>query len=311
MKPNMAGRSVERRQRKMIRQHFLSAVVAGTALVAMLTVPSLAQNEAPSTLPDGTARKGAAKGGGRGKKAAPARPTPRWPDGHVRLGPLPGEKGFWGSRGSIATTPEGPQFLGNGSHLPTNLTVEQVPFQPWARAVYEYRQDTTTKDDPHPRCKPAPGPRSVHPYGEEIIEMPEVQRIYFVGTGPPETWRVVYMDGRAHPKDLDPSFFGHQVGHWEGDSLVVDGVGFNEKFWLTHEGIPTTKLLHLIERYTRTDYNTLKYEVTIDDPGAYTATWTGGYTWSWNPEGELFEYICQDNNRDANHMYGGHRAGGD
>ncbi len=68
--------------------------------------------------------------------------------------------------------------------------------------------------------------------------MPEEKRIYMVEVGGPHTWRTIYMDGRPHPKNLDPSFFGHSVGHWEGDALVVDTVGFNERFWLTREGIP-------------------------------------------------------------------------
>jgi hypothetical protein len=115
------------------------------------------------------------------------------------------------------------------------------------------------------------------------------------------------MDGREHPKDLDPSFFGHSVGHWEGDSLVVDSVVFNERFWLTREGMPHTTALHLTERFTRTDYDTLKYEATIDDPGAYTRPWTGGWNIRWQAGEEMYEYVCQDNNRDAKHMYGGER----
>ena len=99
---------------------------------------------------------------------------------------------------------------------------------------------------------------------------PEEKRIYMIEVGGPHTWRIIHMDGRPHPKNLDPSFFGHSAGHWEGDSLVVDTVGFNERFWLTREGIPHTEFLHLTERFTRTDYDTLKYEATVDDPGAYT-----------------------------------------
>lgn len=253
----------------------------------------------------------AGAGRGRGPRP-PSRPTPHLPDGRVNLGPLPGEKGVWeGNAGAtLATNVKG---LDNPRmNLPTNLKIADVPFQPWARAVYNYRQSTTTKDDPHVRCKPSGGPRMFHtPYGMEFLDLPEQQRIIIVGVGGPHTWRTIYMDGRAHPKDLDPTFAGHSVGHWEGDSLVIDTVGFNEKFWLTREGIPYTEKLHLIERFTRTDYNTMKYEATIDDPGAYTATWTGGWLLQWQPTEELYEYVCQDNNRDVRHMYGGNREGGD
>jgi hypothetical protein len=146
------------------------------------------------------------------------------------------------------------------------------------------------------------------PYGLEFIEVPEQKQIIIAGVGGPHTWRVIHMDGQ-HPKDLDPSFSGHSIGHWEGDTLVIDTVGFNEKFWLTREGIPSTEFLHLTERFTRTDYYTIKYEATVDDPGAYTRPWTGGWLIAWQ-DAEMYEYVCQDNNRDVKHMFGGDREGG-
>lgn len=249
------------------------------------------------------------RAGRRGRRArGPSRPTPHFSDGRVNLGPLPGEKGVWeGNAGStLATNPRG---IDNPlMNLPSNLKIADVPFQPWARALYNYRQATTTKDDPHTKCKPSGGPRLFHtPYGFEFIQDPEAKRIYMIEVGGPHTWRVIHMDGRPHPKNPEPTFFGDAVGHWEGDTLVVDTVGFNEKFWLTREGIPHTSFLHLTERFTRTDYDTLKYEATIDDPGAYTRPWTGGWYIRWQPNQEMYEYVCQDNNRDPKHMYGGGR----
>jgi len=300
---------------KKVRPHAFVILATGSALVVALTLPSFAQNGAPIPPPNGApgaGKAGGGRGGGRGrggKARPPAGPTPHWPDGHVNLGPLPGQKGLWegGAGATLATNPPG--GLDNpGMYLPTNLKISEVPFQPWARAIYEYRQEQTTKDDPHVRCKPSGGPRMFHtPYGMEFLDEPELKRVYITGVGGPHTWRVIYMDGRDHPKDLDPSFSGHSVGRWDGDSLVVDTVGFNEKFWLTREGIPSTEFLHLTERFTRTDYDTLKYEATIDDPGAYTATWTGGWYIRWQPDQEMYEYVCQDNNRDVRHMYGGAR----
>jgi hypothetical protein len=122
--------------------------------------------------------------------------------------------------------------------------------------------------------------------------------------GGPHTFRTVYMDGRPHPKDLEPSYYGHSTGRWEGDSLVVDSVGFNEKFFFDRYGSPHTERLHLIERFTRTDLNTLKYEITVDDPGAYTSTWKSGFFLRWTPGVELFEYVCQENTRDTDIMLG-------
>jgi len=111
--------------------------------------------------------------------------------------------------------------------------------------------------------------------------------------------RTIHMDGREHPKgrDLIPTFYGHSIGRWEGDTLVVDTVGFNEQNWIDTEGLMHTDQYHQIERFTRTDFNTLRYEVTIDDPGAYTAPWTAGFLLRWDAGAEIFEYICQENNK--------------
>src|SRR5947209_12691129 len=214
----------------LVRGFRAQLILAGVAV--LLSTPSFAQAPAP----------GPGLNGGRlerGRPRPPARPTPHGPDGRVLLGPLPGEKGDWeGNAGStLATNAKG--IDNPRMNLPTNLKVSDVPFQPWARALYEFRQASTTKDDPHVRCKPSGGPRMFHtPYGMEFLDLPDQKRVIIVGVGGPHTWRVIYMDGRQHPKDLDPSFSGHSVGKWEGDSLVIDTVGFNEKFWLTREGIP-------------------------------------------------------------------------
>jgi len=160
--------------------------------------------------------------------------------------------------------------------------------------------------DPHTRCKPSGGSRFWHtPYGIEIVDLPETREVIFLHTGAPHSWRIAYLDGRPHPKDLKPSWYGHTTGKWEGDTLVMDTVGFNDKFWLTREGVPTTKQLHLIEKLSRPNHNQLKYEATVDDPGAYTASWTGGWYLRWSQDNEPFDYLCQENNRDPARMVGG------
>ena len=111
------------------------------------------------------------------------------------------------------------------------------------------------------------------------------------------SYRTIYMDGREHPAEiLLPSYLGHSIGHWEGDTLVVDTVGFSERSWTNREGLPTTDKLHLIERFTRTSINEMDYTFTIDDPEAYTAPWDSGFGLEWNPDVEVFEYMCQENN---------------
>jgi len=174
-------------------------------------------------------------------------------------------------------------------------TVSEIPFQPWAKAMYAYRQENQL--EPHTRCKPSGGPRQfLTPYGVEFLELKELQRILIVDIGGPHSMRLIYMDGKGHPADLDPSYLGHSAGKWEGNTLVVDTVGYNERFWFDRWGMPHTQQLHTIERFTRLDQTTLKYEITVDDPGAYTAPWTSGILLRWNPNQDLFEYVCQDNN---------------
>ena len=221
--------------------------------------------------------------------------TPRLADGRPNLGPLADGNGFW-DRGS------GP-MVGGASYPPP----DQIPFKPWARAVYEYRQQTLARDDPHARCAPPGGPRQFAvPFGLQIVQVPRAQRIYILSGGSTRPWREIYMDGRAHPEGdyLNPSYFGHSVGRWEGDTLVIDTVGFNERFWIHREGFPHTKALHLIERISRPDLMTLNYEITIDDPYAYEEPWTTRWSKSWNADDDFIEYFCHDNNRDQFHLVG-------
>lgn len=248
--------------------------------------------------------------------AAPAtpsnkvRPTPRLPDGRVNLDAAPGEKGFWNPfHGGDVIGTKSP-FGGKSTSLPTNLKLSQVPFQKWARDLYAYRRSRAGQlYDPHARCSPPGGIRFFQvPNGLNIVQQPSLNRIFFLD-GENREWRRVAMDpGRKHPPpdDLNPSYLGDSIGHWEGDTLVVDTVGFNEKFWLTNHGLPHTHYLHLIERFTRVNYDTLKYRVTIDDKGAYTRPWSGGWYFKWqtvnydlSPGGEIQEYFCADNERDT------------
>jgi hypothetical protein len=254
-----------------------SIVVCSALILALITVlvtPFLLN--AQGQQPQGQGQAGARGRGGRGQPAGPSKPTPRWPDGHPRMGGLPEEKGIWGACcGSLSNA--------------------QTPYQTWAKALYDYRRNN--EFEPHTRCKPSGGARQfVTPYGTEIVEMPELKKIFVFDIGGPHTFREIFMDGKPHPKDLALSYYGDSRGHWEGDALVVDTVGFNEGFWMDRAGSPHTEKLHFIEKFTRTDYDTLRYEVTVDDPGAYTSTWSNTFQMRWNGGQELFEYVCQDNN---------------
>src|SRR6516225_10844517 len=161
---------------------------------------------------------------GQNRQPAPARPAPRFPDGHVNLGTFPGEKGHWirQGRGQLATNTGSVIAAGPGG-LSTNLKLADVPFQPWARALYENRQAGFERDSPHSRCKPDAGPRQVGTaYGFEMVEFPDLQRTVVFDIGGPYSFRIIYLGGRPHPKALEPTYAGHSIGHWEGDTLVVD-----------------------------------------------------------------------------------------
>ena len=118
--------------------------------------------------------------------------------------------------------------------------------------------------------------------------------------------RIIYLDGRKHtPADeVVRTFDGESIGRWEGDTLVVDTVGFNERFWFDRSGNPHTDQLRTIEKFTRLDTATLRYELTIDDPGAYTAPFTGHVDLRLEEGTELFEYVCQQSNFAAELMVG-------
>lgn len=233
--------------------------------------------------------------------SAAHQPAPRWPDGRVRLGPAPGKKGYWGaaSASALVETGSAPVSM-NKDGLLANLSDagRVAPFQPWARALYEYRQRRLLEDDPAARCLPTGGPRLFHtPPGFQFVEQRELGRILVLAAGGDRNWRVIYTDGRAQgqPDEVVRSYYGNSVGRWEGDTLVVDSIGFNERFWFTSGGLPHTEALHLTERFSRPDLNTLKYEVTVDDPRAYTRSWRGGWTVQWVPDEEIQEYFCEEN----------------
>jgi len=175
---------------------------------------------------------------------------------------------------------------------------EKIPLLPSAVKLMDSH---LSKDDPEANCLPTGVPRQA-PYPWRIVEQPGIT--YFLFEGNIHSYRMIFMDGRKHPADLTPTWYGHSVGHWEGDALVVDTVGFNDKFWFDFSGYPHTEKLHTIERLTRPDLATLMSEVTIDDPGAYSKAFTITSRSRLDPNIELMEYICQENNRDPQHIQG-------
>lgn len=285
--------------------------IAIGVLTVSLALPALVMAQAPAGRGRGAGGTDEAQPAGRGRgraaaSAAPSAPTPHWPDGRVNLGPLPGGKGFWNNASGQ------PYGRTGATSLPTNPLLEEIPFRPWAKAMFEYRRFRGGLDDPHARCQPPGGMRFFTvPNGMEFIDQPDLKRIFMIA-GENREWRRVAMEpGRKHPSEdvLNPGYFGDSIGWWEGDTLVVDTVGFFEKFWMIRGGLPHTRFLHLTERFTRINFNTLKYEVTVDDKGAYTKPWSGGWLIPWqetnydgSPGGEIHEYFCIDNERDSENL---------
>jgi hypothetical protein len=189
----------------------------------------------------------------------------------------------------------------DGDGLLRNIAdVDKVaPFQRWARDLYEYRQRSFLKDDPmFLFCMPPGGPRQFQlPYGIQFVEERDNKRIFvLIGSGN-HNWRLIYTDGRARKQDDKdfPIYYGRSIGRWEAETLVIDTRDFNERFWFSNGGLPHTDQLHLTERISRPDVNILKYEVTIDDPGAYTKPWSSSWNLQWVAGEELPPYYCQDN----------------
>ncbi len=217
-------------------------------------------------------------------------PTPRDAAGKVLLGGVtPDDRGVWTPLFSI---------------FDPIADYETVPFQPWAKALYDARQ--IHELEPHARCKASGASRQfLTPYGVEFVEIPELERMLIFDIGGPHTYRTVHMDGRSHPANPEPSNYGHSIGWWEGDTLVIDTIGYNEDFWFERRGLPHTDQLHTIERFTRVNSHLIEFEMTIDDPGAYTEPYVGWFDLQWNPDVELFEYICQQANYAHELMVGG------
>ncbi|MES2624092.1 MAG: hypothetical protein V4628_02320 [Pseudomonadota bacterium] len=175
---------------------------------------------------------------------------------------------------------------------------DQPPMLAWTKAMFDYNKGNSVKYDPEGFCLPPGGPRSMGtPYPAEIIQ--DRDRIVIIFEGGGHVWREIHMDGRPHPEGdaLNLTYFGHSTGKWEGDTLVVDTVGFNEKTWLDFGGYMHTDQLHTVERFSRPFKEVLHYEATIDDPGAYSKTWDVAWDINWSDGQELADYVCQENNK--------------
>jgi hypothetical protein len=194
-------------------------------------------------------------------------------------------------------------WVGDNRHLP-NLAVDgvEVPFQPWAAALWKERQARQGAGRPSEHCL-THGVTDFDALGtpRKIIQTPGVIVIIFEAYN---HYRQILMDGRPLPAEAtQPAYMGYSVGKWEGDTLVVDTSGFNDRGWLDDGGHPQTEALHVTERFRRRDFGHITLQVTIDDPKAYTKPWTVNMGLNFLPDEELIESICE-NEKDVQHMVG-------
>lgn len=256
---------------------------AAAFVAAMLgsAAASAQSAQAPATSPAG--------GGGALNTAAaeqrPTGPAPRLPNGK------PDFSGVWVGGGPVGDIREG------------LVPGEEIKLLPEAATLMKSRM---AADDPEARCLPTGVPR-VAPYPWRVVQTPAVgepTHLFFLFEGNIHSYRQIFMDGRPHPEDLELTWYGHSVGHWEGDTLVVETVGFNDQFWFDFVGHPHSTQLKTIERYTRKDLGTLENVTTVIDPGAYAKPFTVKFTATLRPGWDLMEYICNENNQDVEHIRG-------
>ena len=209
-------------------------------------------------------------------------PAPRTPDGKPDL------SGVWQVNG---------KYLQN---IAADLKPGEVPYQPWAEALYNQRRTgTRSHDDPASRCIPGMPKLTALPYPFKIVNAPGMLLILSEGF---TTFRQIFTDGRALPKDPDPAWLGYSVGRWDGDDFVVDTIGINATTWLDNAGRPHSDALHLIERFRRKDFGHLDIVMTFDDPKAYTRPWSVTEDAHLMADTDLLEYICSEDEKDFQHL---------
>jgi hypothetical protein len=225
-------------------------------------------------------------------------PAPRTPDGRPDL------SGIWDIEhnrpcpaGGCADMEVGQEFVDIGWSLKGGL-----PYRPWAAELRKERIDANGKDDPSSHCLPRGALRShTSPLLQKIVQVPGL--IVFLQESN-ASYRQVFTDGRPLPEIEQPTFNGYSVGRWEGDTLVVQTIGFKDGMWLDRSGSPMTDAAKMTERFRRVSYGRLEIEITIDDQKAYTAPWTVKLNHFIVVDTELLDYICLENEKSVSHMVG-------
>lgn len=210
----------------------------------------------------------------RTRHRPPSGPTPRTADGK------PDFSGVWWA--PVTTEPGKPEWL------------------PGAQKVAAERQANNRKDSPQVRCLPSGVLRR-----GPLVEFVQSKSVMIEMTDDDSPgFHHIYLSGHQHPAEPDLLWYGDSVGHWEGDTLVVDRVNFVDEVWLDGDGHPHTDKLHVIERYRRPDLGHMEVEITVEDPGVLAKPWTYKRASELAPTEEIREFICNENNSDLEHLVG-------
>jgi hypothetical protein len=202
--------------------------------------------------------------------------------------------------GPAPRTANGKPDLSGTWWSPRTVDPGKPEWLPFADATAKQRADNNRKDSPQAHCLPSPIVRLGPVYA--IVQGPGL--MVEISDDDSPGFHQIYIDGRAHPKDPMPAWYGHNVGHWEGDTLVVDRIGFNDASWLDQESHPHSEKLHVVERYKRPDLGHLETEITVEDPAILAKPWTTKRVSELAPTEDIYEFICPENNRDVVHMVG-------
>jgi Carboxypeptidase regulatory-like domain len=209
------------------------------------------------------------------------------------------------------STPAGPTpRMADGKPDLSGVWYPQRPVDPgkpemkaWAEAIVKERAENNHKDSPQGHCWPMGVLySSMITHAWRTVQTSTILVMITEMDAP--GYRQIYLDGRGHPKDFFPTWTGHSTGKWDGDTLVVDTIGFNDKSWLSTAGEPHTEKMHLTERYRRPDLGHLEIEFTIDDPDTFLKPWVIKRVADLAPTEEVEELICTENERDREHMVG-------
>jgi hypothetical protein len=259
----------------MTLAHALATSAIAAALSFTIPSPATAQwldHKAPGIprLPDG--------------KPNLAAPAPRMPDGKPDL------SGLWQADTTAAAE--------------TSKAMNSLKVQPWAKAVSDKHRENLGSDSPGTRCLP-PGPQIDLGVGVDfgvgkVVQTSNLLLMLYDGT----LYREIFLDGRQLQKDPNPDWMGYSVGRWEGDTLVIESNGFNDRTWLDDDGHPHTQALRVTERLHRPDFGHLELVRTLTDEGALAQPWTVPQKFELNPDTEQIEYVCNENEKDRAHLVG-------